>query len=410
MNKKKNIDVPSHKNSTLSTKRLGLQCLKVEIVTTILVIGFAFAVFFHYWLGAYEGRGYPFNTFVFDPRAKFSDLFNVLHIVSDFDPYHVKSGYEPGLYFPFMFILLYLLQYVMSNNIFLFFFITTLVGFLVIANYYILGQLGMTKISLLKNTFILALMTHPVLFTLDRGNLESFLFIALGLSIFLFYRRYYYVSAIFLAIAIAMKAYPAIFLVLFLKNKQFKAIALCITSVGMLTLVGLILFPGGMIENFRGLVSGLDYFKQTYVIGNAGVNFSYCLFGVIKVFVQNSQYPIAIPTLASVFSAISTFIFVMVCIIIMLKDFPLWRQLTLIVATLLLFLPVTPSYKVLILYIPLWAFFIDVNISRKNSIIYSILFGLLFIPKEYFSTSIITNPLLLLILLSVALFGKRENV
>ncbi len=51
---------------------------KIDLLCLIIVIGFFSAVAFHYYMGSYLGRSYPYNTFLFSPNDHFNDFFNVL--------------------------------------------------------------------------------------------------------------------------------------------------------------------------------------------------------------------------------------------------------------------------------------------------------------------------------------------
>lgn len=395
-----------------------LQSKKVELVTTIILIGFVVAVFFHYCMGAYLNIGFPYNTFLFVPGDKFNDLFNVLHTSSDFNPYSQKIGFEPALYFPFMYLFLYPLELLLSQWEFLTFFVIALIGFLVIVNYSVLTRGNSITVNSFRNIFILSVMTYPVLFTLDRGNLEAFVFIGLAVSIFLFYKQYYYLSAFSLAMVISMKGYPALFLILFLKERKLKPLTVCVFSTGLLVMGGLLLLNGGVYQNLMGLLYGLSYFTQNYIINGLGSHNNYSLYGLVRMIVLLVlKLPDSIAILAKLFSLLSIIIFIVITIVILIKNLAFWEQLTLISCSILLFMHISAPYKFLILYIPLWFFFLDSNLSKRN-IVCAILFGLLLIPKEYFNIAVLQNeyfnlalfmnPLLLLILWWIIIFKRTK--
>ncbi|WP_287726968.1 hypothetical protein [Microcystis sp. M061S2] len=47
---------------------------KIKLISTIIVIGFAIAVFYHYSMGAYLGHRFPVNSFLLTPNDKFNDF------------------------------------------------------------------------------------------------------------------------------------------------------------------------------------------------------------------------------------------------------------------------------------------------------------------------------------------------
>ena len=73
-------------------------------------------------------------------------------------------------------------------------------------------------------------LTYPFLFTMDRGNIEILLFISLLFFLYYFLQKKFVLSAIFLSIAIAMKAFPAVFLILYLPEKKYREMFLSLRS------------------------------------------------------------------------------------------------------------------------------------------------------------------------------------
>ena len=89
-------------------------------------------------------------------------------------------------------------------------------------------------------------LSYPVLFTLDRGNLEMVIFLLVGGMFYFVYRREsQWGAGLCLAAAIAMKVYPATLMVLLIAERRFKAaivaavgaVALTVGSTGALALL-----------------------------------------------------------------------------------------------------------------------------------------------------------------------------
>jgi putative copper resistance protein D len=78
------------------------------------------------------------------------------------------------------------------------------------------------RIDYVRNVFVFAFLTYPFLFNIDRSNFECLLFVHQALFIYFYTRKKYLLSSIFLSFAVAMKAYPVIFLLLFIADKKFK--------------------------------------------------------------------------------------------------------------------------------------------------------------------------------------------
>ncbi|AKE65273.1 hypothetical protein MYAER_2933 [Microcystis aeruginosa NIES-2549] len=70
---------------------------KIRFISTIIVIGFAIAVFYHYRMGAYLGNQHPLNTFLFTPNDKFNDFWNMVKFIKELNPYR-SDVYIFGIY------------------------------------------------------------------------------------------------------------------------------------------------------------------------------------------------------------------------------------------------------------------------------------------------------------------------
>ena len=72
---------------------------KIRFISTIIVIGFAIAVFYHYTMGAYLGNQQPLNSFLFKPNDKFNDFWNMVNFIKELNPYR-SDVYIFGIYYP----------------------------------------------------------------------------------------------------------------------------------------------------------------------------------------------------------------------------------------------------------------------------------------------------------------------
>ena len=77
------------------------------------------------------------------------------------------------------------------------------------------------------------------------------------------------------------------------------------------------------------------------------------------------------------------------------------------------------DYKLIFLFIPLWLF-VNAEEKTKFDLIYTILFALLLIPKRFFlvlgpgvfkwfSLSLVTNPLIMIIFVGLIIFEQLYN-
>jgi hypothetical protein len=267
-------------------------------------------------------------------------------------------------------------------------------------------------------------MSYPFLFTIDRANAELYTFLFLcGFAYFYNSLNHYksLFALICLSLAIAMKPFPAIFLVLLASEKKWKNILYVIIFAILITIFSMMCFQGGFLENIQGLRRNQAMFVKNYAIGSQGWPYGVSLFGLIKVitgFILKvcSHLGLASDTqqvffdlvslLLKPYSLLSLIIVGLVSLYILNKEKILWKKLALLVFVMAVIPPTSADYRLLNLFIPL-AFFINESRSSKFDLAYLILFGLLLIPKNYFiipamtdmglSIGVIINPLLMLI-------------
>jgi hypothetical protein len=73
---------------------------------------------------------------------------------------------------------------------------------------------------------------YPIVFALIRGNLDLFAAVLVGLSFIAYNKNRFYISTFFLAIAVALKIWPIVFLLLLVREKRWSLILVC-TFVGV---------------------------------------------------------------------------------------------------------------------------------------------------------------------------------
>ena len=108
---------------------------------------------------------------------------------------------------------------------------------------------------------IAVVMTYPFISFFDRGNAQGFVTGFLVTGIYLYMNSRFNESAIFLGLATALKGYPIIFLIIFVRKRQWRPLAISILTGGIATIIPLLFFDGGMIRNIQGLFTQLKGFS-----------------------------------------------------------------------------------------------------------------------------------------------------
>ncbi|MCL5261197.1 MAG: glycosyltransferase 87 family protein [Gammaproteobacteria bacterium] len=242
--------------------------------------------------------------------------------------------------------------------------------------------------------FLILFLSYPILFCLDRGNLENLLFVFISLFLISFQNKKYYLSAILLAIAIGMKMYPIVFIVLFVKEKKYFELVVCLVFSALLSFFALFLLRGGMLENISSYLQSLHQFKQHYVLTLEGMRYSASIFSVIKTFLliileikhkvnSESLYSYALSVLPY-YNVVAVTIFGLVALYIIKCEEVFWKNALLLLLTMILLPQVSYDYKLIYLLLPFFLFLNRQYFNKKYDLIYLFLFALLFIPKNYF--------------------------
>jgi len=373
----------------------------------MIVVGFAAAVFFHYWMGVYRNMGYPYNTFLFRPIDRWNDFYWLFRISGD--PYSVVRGFSN---LPFLYRYASLFT-VLPAKLGLLAHLASFVLFFACVAWHNLRTPSV--LSTAMNVFAFSFLSYPFLFTIDRAAFEATVFICLYMFTIL-YKKHSYISALFLALAIALKVFPVVFAILLLSDRRWRELIFTAGVALALSLLSYISYPGGLGANLAGNVENLRVYAQFYVVGNEGLYFGNNLLGAVK-FILMLLNPAATPNMP-VF--IGVMFAVLACLIVYLvaieKRF--WRKVALLVCALNLLPIVSGDYKLLHLFIPLYLF-INENESKRLDWVYTALFGLLLIPKNYYripslpeaNISVLANPLLMLLLAGIIVVtGTRAYV
>jgi hypothetical protein len=380
---------------------------KIAISGFIILLGFILSAFYHYFLGVYKGMGYPYNTFLFLPSDQWMDFINLVRISQN--PYAIVRGWSN---FPFLYRFAWLFRIGPINLM-----TTAFIFSFVVLFIYICWKNVKTpnQIETAKNVLILTLFSYPILISIDRANFEIVVFACLY-GYFNIYKKDPFVASIFLALAVALKIFPAILALLFLADKKYKEFLFVAGFSLFLTLASYASYPGGVIENIKGNLANINLYNIYYVGQNIGFAFGNSLFGAIKFIVYLVNPGLIDKPAATAFILRSIpyyYIFTFVVLFalfayIAVVEKGYWKKVAILICALNLLPQVSGDYKLLHLFIVLFFFINDAEHERWD-MLYLILLSLLLIPKDYYhlpafpeaSLSVFLNPVLMIILLAV---------
>ncbi len=213
---------------------------------------------------------FPNITFLFDPRYRFSDFYDVAEFTKlGLNIYHQKG---PN-YFPFFMVLLLPIKYLNWQAV-LWGMQAVFVGFYVFFTCRLMPAIPYKVVWV----GIFTICSYPLWFVLDRGNVEMLLFVVIGLFILVYKAGKLKTAGCLLALAINMKLYPAVFLVLFAADKKYKELFFTFFLSVVLFLAGFWLTGA-----WDGFGSNLEHFAFYHQQRPFGLQFSHSLMNLIRV-------------------------------------------------------------------------------------------------------------------------------
>lgn len=382
---------------------------KIDLIALIVLVGFGASVVYHYVLGAYLGMGYPFNTFLFKPADRFGDLLIFSGMLTSV-PIDRMMNYPPFTYlviYPFS-----VLPKWLALGLLLLLFAGCFL-YVVARN---LKQAG--ALSTARNVFILGLLSYPFLYTVDRANIEWVVFLLLYLFIVCYTQERRLLSSVFLALAISLKIFPAVFLVLLLAGRRYRETMLTLGLTGVFTLLGFLVFDGGIAANWQRFFQSMDSYARIWVIEGWGWHFGHSLFGAIRFLLyEGSLGGVAQSGLfLNIYSCLALLLFLALSFRLLRWQGRFWKQVLLLVLAMNLLPQVSPDYKLLHIFVPFFLF-VNQDLPEKNDLLYAILFGLLLIPKDYarlsmpptVSLSVLLTPMIMLFMAIVIVVEEAGN-
>ena len=246
---------------------------KLLLFGSIFLIMYGLFLIFHILMDM-TGHDYPDGHFLFFPEDRFKDFTNINRAVENMNPYiSGLSNYPPLILVMASFFSRMgdYTSYDMNNlqsaiqdkpiwHSFLLFVIIYVVAMMVICIGYFAHRMKITtkgeKLPASVLTGMILLMSAPSVFAIDRGNYILFAIIFFVLWAILEHEAPESMAGpVFAALCAGVKIYPIYVCVMYLFDRKWKKLFVCVGSFAATILLPLVFFKGSYIENLREFVS-----------------------------------------------------------------------------------------------------------------------------------------------------------
>lgn len=382
-----------------------------------VLLGLAIAAAFHARMQSI-GLEWPWTSFLFMPGDRYNDWHNSVLQAASGDPYfsHITpalAAYFPGSYLLFdlatgmdrrtsMLLYLGISELLMVAAVFSIYFRNQVAG---------AGSPGRGRFELPMLLVLTLQCSYPLLFALDRGNLDPW--IAFGCTLFVATResRLRHLGLAVLGLCIAAKGYPAAFLALALARRDFGGLFFCVAVVLAVSLAGLLSFNGEISHSIAGLQFNLHLYRERYVLGPDSLFASSDPYNAIRLLasgltsgqhVDARQLQLVSSAVLAVYTPLALLCAFCCTLFVLAVPVPAWRQVTAVALVAILFPNVANDYKLCCLFPGLLLLLLCDRYTRREQIALG-LFALLMIPKSYYffnshPVSMFVNPVLLVAL------------
>jgi hypothetical protein len=233
-------------------------------------------------------------------------------------------------------------------------------------------------------------------------------------------RQRFKASTVFLAMAIAIKPVACVFAVIYIINRKFKEALLLIVSVIFMSVFSLSLFKDGLFVETQKFIASQSSSGEVQA-GAALSMFRSDLYNFLVIVVRSISRLFGAETdlrgnseFLLLYTVAAVVVFAFFGIYLWKRPQPLWRVMA-VLTILLILLPFNSGdYRLTYLFVPL-LMYLAVKEETRNDLLIVILWGLLLVPKNYYTISgeqnigMVINPLILLGLLILLVYNHTTK-
>jgi hypothetical protein len=356
---------------------------RLRALMLVVLVGTTISILFHYLGTQVWSWSHVRSTFLFWPPDLFGDTINPVSTVRA--SWHSSSGALVLFYTPFyhvVYLLLSTMRWWAALLVQLAVFLTALV--LVVWRFLVdrLPSLAERLVAVV----ILVAFSYPVLFVAERGNLEMVVFAVLAGFLYAYYAKHSVWCVALLAVAISLKLFPAVFLVLLLADRRYRWAGLALVGSIALTLssaVAVALSMGRSLTSvFAESLSAQSTYNAIMVRHYQGVPYGNSLWGALVTIMERPYAASFVGIFSTSYLVVAVLVFALVSLLVIKIVKRPWQRVALLTLSALLLPNVSGDYRLLYVYLPLALL---INAPERSSIDLAclVLFGCLLVPMDY---------------------------
>jgi Glycosyltransferase family 87 len=225
--------------------------------------------------------------------------------------------------------------------------------------------------------------SYPIIFCIQRGNLEILIAIGLALGTWAYWKGQTWTAAIVWGVFGSVKLYPLLLLAIFLSFRQYRQFFVSLLAAASTTLLSLLYIGPDLRTASAGISRSLDAFLELYSLRiDYWIGFDHSLFALLKLNIHN----VALPTLLRRYM-ITLAVLMLTLYVVRIRKLPVANQLLILTVASILLPPTSWDYTLLQLYAPfIILVFITIDSHRKVPGLFQVLvlLGLTFTPTNFF--------------------------
>lgn len=395
------------------TRRSDLIWRRISRFFLIYAVGWLLAIIYVGLIAAALNYTWPRDSINYTPTDRYADLLKSWAQAMVPNPYKNYGKALEGAYFPLAYAFLRLFRSFGPKTVVLIYLFSSFAAIGSVWFWWLRRQRALWKGDsrwpvFVCLSFMIAMCNYPLVFAVDRGNIDPFAVCLVFWGIELARRGQRLVGGLVIALAAAPKGFAFASVLYWVRRRYVLVVTAMVLTFAALLLVPATLFDGGIKESLRALSINLNGFRHVYILGSASAHYSsdwINAFRLLNRWLLHWQVDMALfvktyETIVLVVSACLSFLAVAV-----IQE--TWRELLAIVLIMLIYPNVTNDYKLIVLLLPLLEWLAS-DARGWRAWIFCLSVALLFVPKHFYfphvqdhaSISCVINPVLITILLA----------